>query len=841
MVKLTINGTEVEAADGTTVLAAAEAVGIYIPRLCSHPNLPPGAGSKPTGDVYRGPEPIKNVVPENELVEYEGCQLCLVLIEGHDAPQQACNTVVAEGMVVLTDTPEIKALRQENLSKILATHPHACLTCAQREGCTREPCSLNVPVEERCCEKFGRCELQQVADYIGIKDDTPRYIPQKLPVVDEEPLFVRDYNLCIECTRCVRACRDLRGIDALGFAFDGETFVVGPTAKLLSDSGCKFCGACIEVCPTGALLDKETVWTNREDALLPCIHDCPVEIDIPRYIRLVAAGDYTTASSVIRERTMFPNVLAHVCHHPCEEHCRRTDLNGAICILGLKRVAIEHTKTEDWTPRVTVRTRTNKHVAIVGSGPTGLTAAYYLTILGHRVTVFEALPEPGGMLRYGIPRYRLPREVLDKDLEILNYLGIDFQTNTMIGENLTIPDLQQNHDAVLVAIGAQQSRKIVIAGDNLQGVLWGLEFLRRVNMDQPPDIGRQVVVVGGGSVAVDVARTSLRLGAEKVMLVCLEPGDEMPAHDWEIQEAKDEGVELYPTWGPKRILGKNGHVSGVELVCCTCVFDEEGKFNPSFDEGQTKTLAADMVILAIGQSVDLTKIGKGTGLEQSKAGTIVVEKKTLETKIPGVFAAGDAVDGPSSVVEALAAGWLAASSIDKFLGGTGVISEEFGGEKPPAIHRLGRDKGFAGWSRAPLPLLPADQRRTSFEEVELTLPEKLAADQARRCLQCDLRLLISSVTLPPEEWLDFEAGHITQVPTNPGVFILADEEKTVLKIKGTENLREALQQQLLSTPKAKFFKFEEDPMYTQRETELLQQYLQEHGKMPGEDELDDLF
>ncbi|MFW9984102.1 MAG: 2Fe-2S iron-sulfur cluster-binding protein, partial [Candidatus Odinarchaeota archaeon] len=358
MVKLTINGIEAEVEAGSNILTAADSVDVYIPRLCYHPDLPSGVGTKTTGTVFRGTQEIKNIGGD---VEYEGCGLCAVKIDRQDGIHQACDTEVEEGMVVITDTPEIVAHRQEKLSLILATHPHACLTCAQREGCAREPCPPNVPVDERCCEKFGRCELQKVAEYVGIREDTPRYIPQKLPKIENEPLIIRDYNLCIGCTRCIRACSDLRGINALGMAFDGEKLIVGSTAQSLGDSGCKFCGACVEVCPTGALLDQEVIWADREAVLLPCVNNCPLEIDIPRYLRLVAAGDYTQATAVIREKAALPSVLAHVCHHPCEEKCRRTDLNGALCIMGLKRTAVEN-DTSQWHSKISNRTSTGKRV-----------------------------------------------------------------------------------------------------------------------------------------------------------------------------------------------------------------------------------------------------------------------------------------------------------------------------------------------------------------------------------------------------------------------------------------------------------------------------------------------
>jgi len=836
MVKLTINGIEVEVDAGSNILTAAESVNVYIPRLCYHPDLPSGVGRKTTGNVFRGSQEIENIGGD---VEYEGCGLCAIEIKGRDGILQACDTVVEEGMVVFIDTPAIVAHRQEKLLSILSTHPHACLTCAQREGCAREPCPPNVPVDERCCEKFGRCELQKVAEYVGIREDTPRYVPQKLPKIEDEPLIIRNYNLCIGCTRCIRVCSDLRGIDALGMAFDGKKLLVGSKAISLGESGCKFCGACVEVCPTGALLDQEVIWADREAVLLPCVNNCPLEINIPRYLRLVAEGDYTQATAVIREKAALPSVLAHVCHHPCEEKCRRTDLNGALCIMGLKRTAVEN-DTRQWQSKLSISTSTGKRVGIVGSGPAGLSAAFYLARLGHDVTIFEEQMEPGGMLRSGIPSYRLPRTVLDADIQVLTDMGVKMKTGSPIGEEISVTQLRNDFDVLLLAIGTQVGKDLLIEGHNLTGVYNGLDFLKKVNAGDKPDLGKEVIIVGGGSVAIDVARTAIRLGAEKVMLTCLETDEEMPAHEWEISEAVDEGVELHTSWGPRRILCENGKVSGVELIRCTCVFDEEGCFNPSFDEETLQTITADTVFFAVGQSVDLSKISKGLEMKLKEEGTLATKENTWESQMTGIFVAGDVATGPTSVVEAMATGRQAASQIDTYLGGTGILVERLAGDSI-INHQLGRDEDFYKWDRPKLPLLPKNDRVSSFAEVELALPLEVAQKEAQRCLQCDLRLLLTKLTLPPEAWLLFVKKEIDQVPLGPGVFTLADSEKTVLIIKGTDSLQAALKEQITQQPNAKFFQFEEDPMYTKRETELLQQYVQDHGKIPGEDELYDLF
>ncbi|NHJ33193.1 MAG: 4Fe-4S dicluster domain-containing protein, partial [Asgard group archaeon] len=400
-ISISINGTKVNAKKGSTILEASQNSEIYIPSLCAHPDLPPLVGLQPNEEIFQGDSKFKN----KDSQKHQGCQLCVVKIEGIEGLPTACSTIIEEDMVILTETPEIQNLRREKLMNILSKHPHACLMCAQREGCAREPCSPNVPVEERCCPILGRCELQKVAECIGIREDTLRYKPQGRTIIEDEPLFIRNYELCIGCTRCVRACRDLRGVEALGFVYSNGETIVGSIAPTLKESGCKFCGACVEVCPTGALTDKDILWAEREKQLVPCRETCPLGIDVPRYIRLITEKKYAEAAAVVREKTPFPSVLGRVCFHDCELECRRNQINEPIAICTLKRFAMDH-DNELWKPKIKIGSSTGKKVAVVGSGPAGLTAAYYLRRIGHFVTVFEGSSYIGGMLRVGIPEYR---------------------------------------------------------------------------------------------------------------------------------------------------------------------------------------------------------------------------------------------------------------------------------------------------------------------------------------------------------------------------------------------------------------------------------------------------
>jgi hypothetical protein len=349
----------------------------------------------------------------------------------------------------------------------------------------------------------------------------------------------------------------------------------------------------------------------------------------------------------------------------------------------------------------------------------------------------------------------------------------------------------------------------------------------------------QLVVVGGGNVAIDVARTALRLGASEVQLACLECDQEMPANDWEIEEAKEEGVVMHPSWGPGKILGENGKVIGIELVKCNSVFDKKGKFDPKFDIGKTKKIETDRVILAIGQSSDLSWI---RGIDAKKE-TISINEE-MQTNIPWVFAGGEVARGPTSVVEAVADGASAASAIDKYLGGNGDIYQKLVAylELDPNI---GRVEGFANMNRVDIPKISPKVRKENFKMVENCYNEEQAKKEAVRCLRCDLRLNILPVTFPPDRWLELNDDNVSEVPAVEGVFQLRDEKKVIIVIKGTQNIKDDLREKLNSETKARYFWFEKDPMYTKRESELIQQFLRQFGKMPegdGEgDELDDLF
>ena len=835
-VRFKIDGKEVCAKAGSSVLQAAREAGIYIPALCSHPDLPTIDCLKPGEFVFRGNEMLgAQAAPENP----KGCQLCLVEVEGKGIVT-SCNLAMEEGLAVRTDTPQVKDQRSRNLVPILAKHPHACLTCAQQEGCTREPCSSSVPVNERCCVKFGKCELQKVANFIGVRPETPKYRPAGLPVLKDEPLFLRDFNLCINCARCVRVCQEVRGVNALGFIYkNGERMVGLAKAPTPEGSDCRFCGACVEVCPTGALLDKAN-WTEatKDEILVPCRNACPAGANIPEYVRLVSLGKPEEAIEVIRERALLPLVLGYICLRPCESKCRRAELNEPVSIREVKKHAARKDR-KGWRGKLKPLTDTGRTVAVVGSGPAGLAAAFLLRLKGHSVAVLESEPRIGGVLDWGIPSFRLPRKALEDDLAQLTE-GIEIRNLVKVGEDVPLEDLAGRFDAVLLATGLPKSRQLPIKGSELKGVLWGIDFLRRFNAGKAPKLGKRVVVIGGGNVAVDVARAAARAGAEEVVMACLESRETMPASPSEIEDALEDGVEIMPSWGPKLISGQDGRVSAIELKPCTRVFDDKGRFNPAFNEENTTILDADNVIFAIGQDADLSFVSTATGIKTGRS-SITVDADLMTAK-PGIFAAGDIVKQPGSVVDAVAGGRKAAAAIDKYLGGDGNVDFQLW-NRVPANPRLGHVEGFGKQRRT------MQKRRKTLsggaakdnEPVVLPYDDKDAIAEASRCLQCDLRLAICKNPSPPEKWRPFTAENVAKAPSSDGVFILLDEKKETLKIAGVQDIRKALQAEL-EKGKARFFHFEEDKMYTKKESELLQQYMARHGKMPGGgDEEDELF
>jgi len=475
-----------------------------------------------------------------------------------------------------------------------------------------------------------------------------------------------------------------------------------------------------------------TYRVSRKDFIVPrCTDACPAGVDVPRYIRAVRDGKFDQAVAVLRERLPLPVVCADACFAPCEDVCAYKQFGDSIAIRALKRAAVD--QGGDWWKRSKkMVAKTGKKAAIVGAGPAGLTAAYYLLSAGHDVTIYDAFPRPGGMMRYGIPQYRLPAARLERDVADILELGAKFQGSTVVGKDIGLAELKKKFDAVFIASGANSSARITLAGSDKKGVLWGWEFLRDVALGKSFDLGQKVVVVGGGNVAIDVALTAKRLGAGEVRLFCLEKRQEMPAHPWEVNLAEQEGVIINNSWGPQAVLGQEA-ANGVSFKACASVFDKKGNFNPVYDEGITTHAAADTVILAIGQSSQLKFI---SGLGIKTQGSRILAGEDLATGEAGVFAGGDVVSGPASIIAGVAQGRRAAAAIDKYLGGSGDISEVLA--EPEEAVDLAPLSGQV-LPRQDLAHLKVWERAGNFDQVELPMSAQAMTAEAARCLQCDAR------------------------------------------------------------------------------------------------------
>jgi formate dehydrogenase major subunit len=480
------------------------------------------------------------------------------------------------------------------------------------------------------------------------------------------------------------------------------------------------------------------------DCIAPCQISCPAGIDIQGYIALIARGAHEEAVELIKQALPLPAVIGRICPHPCEEACRRNLVDQPISICSLKRFAADYDLLSKGRFVPTIKPRTGFRVAIIGSGPAGLSAAYYLIQEGHEVTIFEALPKPGGMLRYGIPDYRLPADILDREIATITDLGVNIKTNQALGKDFTMKSLfEDGFHANFLAIGAHQSQRMNVEGEDLEGVLPGTDFLRSVAMGEPLGMGRRVAIIGGGNTAIDAARTALRLGAEEVTIVYRRSRVEMPASEWEVEEAEEEGIKLHFLAAPVKITGSNGRVGGMECIKMALGDpDVSGRRRPEPIPGSEFVLAVDSVIAAIGQYPDLSALAEESGL-RTERGNIVVENDTLLTDVPGIFAGGDCVTGAATAVEAIAAGRKAATAINRYLEGEELVAvkKPFNISKGQLDELVGREE-FIQVERQPrqkmLKLSP-NERRSHFQEIEFGYPEDMAKMETERCLQCSCK------------------------------------------------------------------------------------------------------
>jgi NADH-quinone oxidoreductase subunit F len=474
-----------------------------------------------------------------------------------------------------------------------------------------------------------------------------------------------------------------------------------------------------------------------------CQHACPAGIDVPNYVAAVARGDYAEAVEVIRERNPFPAVCGRICIHPCEFKCRRGELDEPVAIRALKRFAADWYFEHIGPEREPFEVTHPEPVAVVGAGPSGLTCAYFLAKMGYRTTVFEAQSVAGGMLGIAVPEFRLPRKVIEEEIRYIENSGVEIRYNAPIDANHTVNDLlAEGYRAVFIAAGAQASKRIGIPGEEpgMRGLYYGLEFLSSVRLGEKVRLEGSAVVIGGGNVAVDVARTALRTGATDAQLFCLEPRDEMPAWEKEVLEAIDEGIVINSSWSPSRIVtGKDG-VAGVEFTRCVCVFDDEGCFNPTCDPEETQFVETENVIVSIGQAADLSFLPEDSQLERALWGALAVDENSLATNVPGVFAGGDFTTGPTFVIRAIASGRRAALAIAKYLSGeSGRV--DIHDEKSPHHQATGlalEEESTEDKPRVEIALEDAHERVSDFREVEHGFSAEDARREAVRCLRCDL-------------------------------------------------------------------------------------------------------
>ena len=689
-----IDGRELTAYEGQTVLEAALEAGIFIPHLCHHKDLP----------------------------DIGGCGLCVVEIGGRTV--RACLTKAEPAMQVVSRSEKLDHIRNVAVGLMLAGHIDDC----------------------NSCPKYLKCEFQMLIQSIGATVGDLRKTSRDLLPDTGNPLIIRDMDRCIACGRCVRACADIRGVAALTYADDarGRKQVVTKAANL-RESDCRFCGACVEVCPTGALRDKEGVFAEafcKGEMLVPCSYECPAHLDIPEYIRFIRQGDDLHALEKIMEKAPFPRSLGNICMKFCENKCRRQYLDGSVAICSLKRYAALN-GCDGLKADLHPAALNGKRIAIVGAGPTGLTAAWLLRMKGYAVTVWEKLPEPGGMMRYGLPEYRLSLDELRADIDtLLSIGGIELLCGREIRDRAEL----DGFDAAIWCGGAQAGVRLPLAGADCGGVLVGLDFLRSVRLGQIPEIGKKVLVLGGGDVAYDCARTAIRLGAEAAVC-CVEPEDKMTCTEHERTDGAEEGVQVLAGRTFERVLSSDGHVCGLECKrVSSFAFDAAGRLTVEKDDASLHTVECDTILFAVGQKVI---IPDAMGIPVDAKGRAV----------PGgtILCAGDAVTGTSSVAQAVAWGQRAAAEADRLLGGDGEIIPQIAPKqaKSPAI----ADNCFFNALRDAGMTVSAEERTLSLKPYVKPLEKDSAVEQSSRCLQCDLRCEISRPRLYSEFAFKREVRH----------------------------------------------------------------------------------
>lgn len=654
-----------------------------------------------------------------------------------------------------------------NENTIFSVSDCACRTVREKmgEGCghLKEEMCIQMGHAAEYYIKTGRArQITREEAFAIIKKAEENGLMHDIPNLDGEG---KTHAIC-NCCGC--GCLAIRNATM----YRNPDFSRSNYVAVIDEEKCVACGECVEHCPVNALklgqkicshtpipeekttkTPRNSRWTpedwnpdyrtNRKVAVKtgtsPCKANCPAHIGVQGYIKLAAQGKYREALELIKIENPFPAVCGHVCPRYCEQGCSRLELDEAVAVDDIKKfIAQKDLESEYRYIPTKHHDYHDKKIAIIGAGPAGLSCAYYLALDNYDVTVFEKENSLGGMLKFGIPSFRLEKNVIDAEIDVLKELGVQFKTGVEVGKDVTLDELRsQEFKAFYLAIGAQKGRKLGIEGEDLEGVTTGVDFLREENLHETKQLSGNVVVIGGGNVAIDVARMAVRAGGEKVQLFCLESLNEMPALPEEIHEAQSEGISIQNSWGPKRIIGENGKVTAIEFKKCTSVFDADHRFNPKYDENETITIQCDFVITSVGQAIDLGKILENSSAEINRNQTVKADPITYQSGQKDIFVGGDVLTGPKFAIDAIAQGKEGAISIHRFVQpGQSLVLGRLKRDYRP-LDRSNLDlEGFDRLPRQSSTEPSSEMSKKTFRNLRGDLTEEQVKKETQRCLKC---------------------------------------------------------------------------------------------------------